>query len=555
MKQIFPSWKSTLGHPNKLKRALKALVLVLSTCIALAVVTAAFLLMAVPVTKICDLNDAQVILFMNTEPAVVASPPPPPRPPPPPASETCCEWMRLSGGQGTDLLGEPLPVTYVTYYQRKDGNYIQQDTLSNYRKDLGRPGNRASYRVHWLAGQRRYRLWPYVYHNFTNWCVGRYPYKERSGNGAFEPEPWACASFDNASVCPGSLTLLPEQGVSPLCRNESSCGDFSLECTAKPEGVSQEEEDAGNRDSVAVTNYCYDFNTGYFQCGAMALSGIIWWLMKMYGMRDDSQQGQLCNCCCARVGNAFDKQLTGAGINFVLAAATALAIGENARYELPAYGGLDVAEVHYVFVNTWIDTAFQIAIFMVFMELLLWAPVYMLLCQRGKNRSADRERCMIRAVTIQFIVVVLFSLLVQALSQDFEFSVPDTPNSEDAQQYAEAFIKDGIPQLITRMLASLSLSAPQWAVPSAPIPMLLTAIIGPCLFGIEQIELILDDCCPIFAFSLEPLGFRLGKKLRTKLGVDEHWDPPDEEDETNETNDSKDKYASATSSASSTDQI
>ena len=182
-----------------------------------------------------------------------------------------------------------------------------------------------------------------------------------------------------------------------------------------------------------------------------------------------------------------------------------------------------MAEVHYVFVNTWIDTAFQAVILLVFFELLLWAPVYMLLCQRGKTGSADRERCMIRAVTIQLVVVVLFGLLVQALSQDFEFSVPDTPNSEDAQQqYAEAFIKDGITQLITRMLASLSLSAPQWAVPSAPIPMLLTAIIGPCLFGIEQIELILDDCCPIFAFSLEPLGFRLGKKLRTKLGVDEH---------------------------------
>ena len=74
VKQIFPSWKSTLGHPNKLKRALKALVLVLSTCIALAVVTAAFLLMAVPVTKICDLNDAQVILFTAT----IATPTPAP---------------------------------------------------------------------------------------------------------------------------------------------------------------------------------------------------------------------------------------------------------------------------------------------------------------------------------------------------------------------------------------------------------------------------------------------------------------------------------------------
>jgi len=239
----------------------------------------------------------------------------------------------------------------------------------------------------------------------------------------------------------------------------------------------------------------------------MMTSAVVWWIIKMYSMRESSASVHVLTCGCGpRCARWLDGRITGVGINFVLSAATAISVmpNEESYVKYTGYTAVGHREqlvsvdgVHYIADLGMLSLVYVWTVFIINLFGFLF-----LLCIRSKQ-------CLLRILSVQVGFVTAFGI--------FKSLIPTLTSSFENPFEAFSF----------ELGASISMSVPEWTVPGSPVSMLLAGVVGPCLFGIEQIELILDDKFPVLGWSLR--GY--GKKLRIKFGIDDDWDDPEPEPE------------------------
>lgn len=387
--------------------------------------------------------------------------------------------MRVSGDAYVELMGAP------RYYQ-----------LVDYAMTLAGPVDGTSFQYRGTRGYS-YDLVEVLYFNTVTdqWCLGRDP---RWGQHV----PYACAAA-GVSECPAeSMTTIG---------GNSSAGSrpVSLVCTDY------------NYVNPNLSLQCTTGSEGRFFCGAMAVSALLWFAIKLYNLRETTQTERLCVCSCIpSLAKKFEKQISGAGCNFLFTLLTSVAYYPSAEYDMGGYGSYTFATGHFATKLPWIKHAFSFTVCIVTLEAALWVPVWMCLCR------TTSMRCFVRVFIFQIILTVVFASITQILESP---ATLETANSYMSGRSSAASGSTPSPtsslsvgDMLSNFLRGISLVVPS---PGDLVPMVLLGVIGPAQFIVEQTSYILDDKLPILGLSL----CGLGKKLRIKLGADENWDPADSE--------------------------